>query len=294
MKKEIVSDGVNATSGILSIVNPIFSVVPLFVFGINRVIELVDNNDIIKRIKKFEAKLKKKKIDIDDFKNRMNNLDEHERFVLSKNLNNILLESIPEVVDVYISIFIDYVYKKEYSFEEELFETISSLNNSDIKTLRNIYDYFENGEKEYYKKSIKRLEYINKINENTKLSNEISKAKNIEIENSRSNKIKYLDDIPLIIESNDRYGELTVFWKDFCKFIGLDSDISISKLLLFDYYESNYSKWTYLGKSFIKLDKLGLIEMEYLNYPGCLNSLNVDRFHVTYSGIRILEYFNEK
>ena len=66
--KNAINDGINAVSGILSLVNPIFAAVPLIVFGVNRVINYVTKDDIIDRIRKIEKRLKENKIDINEFK----------------------------------------------------------------------------------------------------------------------------------------------------------------------------------------------------------------------------------
>ena len=55
--------------------------------------------------------------------------------------------------------------------------------------------------------------------------------------------------------------------------------------------EGNKSKeWAYLGKSFIKLQNLGILELDYINTTGNINSLNVERFHITLFGNELLKY----
>ena len=110
-KSEIVKDGADAISGIISCINPIFSTVPLLTFAINRVIGLISEKDIIKRIRKLEIKLKEKLITPDQFKEKVGKLTEHNRYVVSNNLNNILLSCIPETVDLYIEVLIDLIMK---------------------------------------------------------------------------------------------------------------------------------------------------------------------------------------
>ena len=50
------------------------------------------------------------------------------------------------------------------------------------------------------------------------------------------------------------------------------------------------TNWAYLVKSFLKLEKLGIIQMDYINTPGTISSLNVERFHITLFGEKLLEY----
>ena len=98
-KSEIVKAGADAISGIISCINPIFSTVPLLTFAINRVIGLISEKDIIKRIRKLEIKLKEKLITPDQFKEKVGKLTEHNRYVVSNNLNNILLSCITNPED---------------------------------------------------------------------------------------------------------------------------------------------------------------------------------------------------
>lgn len=290
--KTIINDGINAVSGVLSLVNPIFAAVPLFVFGINRVVNYVKTDDIIDRIRKIEKRLDENKIDINEFKEKLNNLNEHERYVVSNNLNNILLNCIPETIEIYISVFIDYIMSKESTFEEELFEIISSLNVSDLKVLKNIKHYMSSGTRKKYQKSIIRENYIKKLNEEVEINNEIAKKENKKIDTEKTHKIKYMEDIPKFYEKNERFGEYTIFWQDFAETLGLNADINISKLLLFDYYNSDYSNWTYMARSFIKLEQLGVLEMEVATTLGTINSLNIDRFHLTNYCLAILSYLD--
>ena len=55
--------------------------------------------------------------------------------------------------------------------------------------------------------------------------------------------------------------------------------------------KGNKSKeWAYIGKSIIKLQNLGIIELDYINTTGNINSLNVERFHITLFGNEMLKY----
>ena len=51
-------------------------------------------------------------------------------------------------------------------------------------------------------------------------------------------------------------------------------------------------EWAYIGKSFIKLQSLGILELDYINTPGNINSLNIERFHLTIFGIELLKYIS--
>lgn len=73
---------------------------------------------------------------------------------MSNNLNNILLSCIPETVDLYIEVLIDLIMQQDNNNYEELCEIINKLNVNDIKLLKMIKQYQNNGIREYYNKSI--------------------------------------------------------------------------------------------------------------------------------------------
>lgn len=291
MKKEkeknilVVTDGIDAVSNILSCVNPVFSVIPLITFGIARIIGYVSDQNIIKRINKLEEQLKGKKISLEDFKNKINQLTEHNEYIVRNNLNNILLNCIPETVDIYISILIDLIMNQEHSIYEELCEIVSQLNQSDIKLLKMIQEYKQTGVRKYFKlneqNEKQQIEYNRKIDQENleiKKHNETSKIKKIGLS-------KWVD-------RSVKVGENTIFWKDFAETYNL----SIPEMGLALLYEGTNedngacTNWAYLVKSFLKLEKLGIIQMDYINTPGTISSLNVERFHITLFGEKLLEY----
>jgi len=51
-------------------------------------------------------------------------------------------------------------------------------------------------------------------------------------------------------------------------------------------------EWAYYTKSFIKLERLGVIQMDYVSTIGTINSLNIDRFHITLFGELLLNIYN--
>ena len=51
-KIQNINDGISAGSGIVALAVPEFSFVPLIVFGVNRILGFVSDDDIIKRLKK--------------------------------------------------------------------------------------------------------------------------------------------------------------------------------------------------------------------------------------------------
>lgn len=273
-----VGEMVNAGAGILSSVDPAFLLIPIFVYAVNWTFGLASPEYIIKRLNKINEKLIKRKISIDDFKNEVLNLSEHNEYIVLNHLRNILLTAIPETVDIYIELIIDFIMKKEYDEKETLCEIVNLLNKKDIQLLHMIEEYRDNGDREYYDKNTEKAQ-------KEKIENE---------KKDRSDKTPYLGlkkirwvDRNVVIDNSS-----TIFWKDFEKYYELQTG-EMGFILLGETMdeEGNKSKdWAYLGKSFIKLQNLGILELDYINTTGNINSLNVERFHITLFGNELLKY----
>lgn len=273
-----VEEIVNAGAGILSSVDSAFSLIPIFVYAVNWTFGLASPEYIIKRLNKINEKLIKRKISIDDFKNEVLNLSEHNEYIVLNHLRNILLTAIPETVDIYIELIIDFIMKKEYDEKETLCEIVNLLNKKDIQLLHMIEEYRDNGDREYYDKNTEKAQ-------KEKIENE---------KKDRSDKTPYLGlkkirwvDRNVVIDNSS-----TIFWKDFEKYYELQTG-EMGFILLGETMdeEGNKSKeWAYLGKSFIKLQNLGILELDYINTTGNINSLNVERFHITLFGNELLKY----
>lgn len=269
---------INVGAGILSSVNPAFSLIPLFVYAINWTFGLASPEYIVKRLNKINERLIKRKISIEDFKNEILSLSEHNEYIVLNHLRNILLVAIPENVDIYIELIIDFIMKKEYDEKETLCEIVNMLNKKDIQLLQMIKEYRNNGDREYYNKNIEEAQK--------------EKIKNEEIDKNSTTphlglkKIKWVNRNVVIDSSN------TIFWKDFEKYYELQTyEMGFVLLGQTTNEEGNKSKeWAYIGKSFIKLQNLGILELDYINTTGNINSLNVERFHITLFGNELLKY----
>ena len=113
-----VGEMVNAGAGILSSVDPAFLLIPIFVYAVNWTFGLASPEYIIKRLNKINEKLI---------------LSEHNEYIVLNHLRNILLTAIPETVDIYIELIIDFIMKKEYDEKETLCEIVNLLNKKDKK-----------------------------------------------------------------------------------------------------------------------------------------------------------------
>ena len=261
---------VDASSSVLSVLHPAFSGLPLVIYAINRVIEYESENNIINRMKKLERKLDKKKISMEEFREKVVNLTEHDEYVVRNNLINVLLNCIPESVDIYISVLIDSIMNQENTIHEEICEILSQLNKNDLIALSMINFYRKNGENKYY------YEHIEKNKENEQKNN--LSSLNIKL-------IKFTD-------RDNIYKTDTIFWKDFTEQFSV-STIEMGQMLLSEGIDENGNftmQWAFLARAFIKLERLGLIQMDIQNTLGTINFLNIDRFHITLFGHNLLYY----
>lgn len=253
------------------------------------IIGFVSEKNIIKRIKKIEEKLIYKEIDIESFKKNIYKLSEHNEYIVRNNLNNLLLNAIPEIVDIYIELIIDLIMNQENTIYEEICEVLMSLNVNDLNLLMMIKEYSINGIKKEYKINVEKEQELEKYNKEIELKN-----KEINEYNKR-NKIKKIEP-PKYYDRNIRLENNTIFWNDFIETYKLKK-CKLTDILLYKTVNDNKEEsmeWAYIARSFLKLEKLGIIQMEYINTLGTINSLNIDRFHINLFGYELLNYISIK
>ena len=300
-KIQNINDGISAGSGIVALAVPEFSVVPLIVFGVNRILGFVSDDDIIKRLKKIEKQLQNKKISKSDFKDKISKLSEHKKYFSTGTLENIIKNCIPETVDIYISLFIDYIMREECDIEEELCEILSSLNKHDLELLKMIKDYLDYGGKINYYREIKRLDDIKKRNKEIELENIKIEEENKKIQSEPSkgfHKISLITTPKIYDRSVVIDEQTTIFWQDFSNFCKLPVQTPLNYTMFYRCYENlykeGYDNWIFYGKSFIKLEKNGVLQLDCRETPGTLNVLNISRFHITILGRELLKYIDKE
>ncbi len=160
--------------------------------------------------------------------------------------------------------------KKNYKNGEEICEIISQLNVNDLNLMKKIKNYIDSEKQE--SKLFKQ--------------DEILKSK----ENESGLKKIVFQDRNMILD--DKY---TIFWKEFERYYDLKSG-EMGLILLFKTKNENgmeSDEWARIGRSFLKLQNLGVLELECINTVGTINVLNIDRFHITLFGREILEYIGK-
>ena len=277
-----VLDGIDSTANVLSLIHPTLSGLTIITYVVKQIINYASSDDIVKRIHKIEKQLNNKKIDMEEFKSKILELSDHNVYVARNNLNNILLTCIPETVDLYISLWIDLIMNEESSVYEELCEILNSLNKNDLLLLKMIKKFMKYGEKRFY---------ITSELANRKRGEE-EKQRNAEIKeyNAKTNEIKKLE--VRYSDRDVRIGDKTIFWKDFSNYYNVNVNEMGYMILAKGINEEKQltMDWAYYVRSFIKLDRLGILQLDYYTTVGTINSLNIDRFHITLFGEQLLEY----
>lgn len=261
---------IDINAGILSSVNPVFAVIPLFTYAINRVLGLASPEHIKERLSAFSDRLEKRKITIEEFKVEIKKLSEHDEYIVLNYLRDMLLTCVPEMLDIYIEVIIDFIMKKNYKNGEEICEIISQLNVNDLNLMKKIKNYIDSEKQE------------------SKLFKQDETLKSKENENGLK-KIVFQDRNMIL---DDKY---TIFWKEFERYYDLKSG-EMGLILLFKTKNENgmeSDEWARIGRSFLKLQNLGVLELECINTVGTINVLNIDRFHITLFGREILEYIGK-
>lgn len=275
----------NIASGLLTGISPVFLAIPIVSFAINRVVGFTSEKNIVNRLKKIEKKLLDKRITIEEFREKVFQLSEHNEYIVKNNLNNLLLNCIPEIVDTYIEVIIDLIMKQENSIYEEICEIISSLNINDITLLKMIQEYKKDGVRDEFENNVKKIREQEEEHKRIDIEN-----KEIE-EHNKTSRIKKIKGIKFY-DRNFKMGEDTIFWKDFMKTYELDCP-ELGFTLLYETTNENgerFMHWAYWARSFLKLERLGIIQLDQINTVGTINSLNIDRFHITLFGLKLLTY----
>ena len=92
----------------------------------------------------------------------------------------------------------------------------------------------------------------------------------------------------------------TVLWSEFLNFLSMRESISMGNLLNVkvtctsegNQHEEDIYDFAYIAKSIIKLESLGALQSEFTPRFGTSSKNDIDRFHITFFGQKILEYID--
>lgn len=253
----------------MSLLNPLFLAIPVMTSVANELFSFFDSKSIEKRLCGLQNELKGQNIEIKDFAQRISELEEHGQYVLRNNIKYLCLEAQPETTDMLNKAIIECVMNEPYGLAEHACEILQQCNSDDIALLKYIKDFQVYGSKDEYK-------------------GKIAEAKS----DKGSGGLR---------DRNVIYGEdITIFWKDFISGLGLNTpgyDLSLflsSKFKAKDkngqLLEEEIDDLAYLARSMIKLQNLGVLQYEHRVTLGTTSSGNIERFHISLFGKKILEY----
>lgn len=126
----------------LSLLNPAFLAIPVIAGVCNEIWGWNDASNIEKRLLEFQKALDEKNIEMEEFRNKVNILEEHDQYVLRNNVRYLCISALPETTDALIDSMIDLIMKEEqHGINEEVCEILQEFNAIDIKLMRMIKDY---------------------------------------------------------------------------------------------------------------------------------------------------------
>jgi len=274
LKKESIKTVLNIASPVASagsLLLPPLVVVPIIASVYNEVCSYWDSKSIKNRLQSLQDEIEKHKISIDDFAQHTFKLGEHEQYVLRNNIKHLCLMAQPETTDMLNKAIIECVMKKSFGLAEHACEILQQCNATDITLLKLVKDFQVNGPKDEYKKKL--------------------------VDAKKSEKSGGWQD------RNIAYGEdTTIFWKDFTKMMHLDGlSYNLGGFLSLpcklgtpddEWGGKEYPYLAYLAKSILKMQNLGVLQCEYYTTLNITSSSNIERFHITLFGKKLLEYID--
>ena len=272
MKKENIKAALNIASPVASagsLLLPPLIVVPIIASVYNEICSYWDSNSIKKRFQGLQDEVEKQGISHEDFAERISALEEHEQYVLRNNIKHLCLAAQPETTDALNKAIIECVMSEPFGLAEHACEILQQCNSDDILLLKLIKNFQMNSPKHKYHK--KKTETV--ANENTG---------------------GFQDRVVLFGE------DTTIFWEDFIEPLHIKTPNHGLEAFLSVHFQANGSNGepldgeiTYLAqlaKSIIKLQNLSVLQCEYHTTLGTISPGNIQCFHITLFGKKLLEY----
>lgn len=285
-KKEIAKRSLNIASPVasaLALLNPAFLTVPVIASVSNELCGYFDSKSVEKRLSEFQTKIDESLITIEELKDRIDRLDEHAQYVLRNNVKHLCLSALPEATETLINCLISYIMEENRDMDEEICEIICSCNANDILLLKLIKQYLSDGTRLHHQEM-----FENAVKEADRDRGELNGKGTNTIDAYTPRRWK---------DRNVIYGKNTVFWKDFSAYFQLlnvnDMGLIMNELGKDENGEESY-KWTYLIRSMIKLQSIGVVQLEFISSLGTISQNNIDRFNITLFGQKLLEYIEIK
>lgn len=273
---------VSPITSALSYLNPAFASIPIIISVINEINNYFNSNYISQRLNLLFDTCQKQNIEIEELKNTIATLDEHSSYVLRNHIKGLCINALPETAELYATTIIQYLKNDSSNMNEEICEIVSSFNAFDIELLLKIKDFITNGNKDSYNLAIEQKK------EEPENFNDINISTNTSIPSKH--KISLLP--KMFFDRNIIYENNTIFWDDFCAYHKLNvkdmgtmlnypGEEIITKKTVYD--------WAFLIRSMLKLQNLGVIQVEFKSTLGSISTNNINRFHITLFGQELIK-----
>lgn len=228
----------------LSLINPALLAIPIIASVNNELCSYFDSRSIENRLREFQQVLDKQAISIDSLQEKIDQLDEHAKYVFRNDLKHLCLAALPETTESLIHGMIAYLMEENQDMNEEICEILCSCNANDICLLQMIKGYLSKGSRAHYQEMI------------VKAQDDIIEKKAQQYDVRKEYKPKKWYDRNII------HGKNTIFWSDFASFFGLvdvtDMGEILNTVLVNEDGEKVYD-WYFLIRSLLKLQSKGEI-----------------------------------
>ncbi len=267
-----------------SITKGLLGIIPIVGSVVDELWNYFDTRLIDRRIKELEKTIYQQHIDFSDFQKKLLGLstDEHKFYAIRNNLKYMFLSALPETVDVLNKSLIDLVMADNYDMSEHACEIIRQLNSDDIYFLKLVISFQKTGNRDYQLKVMQE-------------SQQASESQQGSMEKEEKTSTGYKN--RLWVSRNVQFSQNTIFWNDIAQFSGLSKNVIDPGILLNSYCSdkngNTVDDWAYMIRSITKLQSLGVLVCEIKLTIGTSSLSNIDRFHLTFFGQKILSYLDD-
>lgn len=241
-----------------------------------------DASLIDQRLKALEKSIQQQYIDITSFQNKLLGIstDEHKFYAVRNNLKHMLISALPETIDSFNKALIELIMTDNYDMAEYACEIIQQLNADDINFLKLTCSFKKDGKRNHQQEMIQQAQQIEKKQQDP--------VDSLEANSGYKRKIWF--------DRNIQFGQNTIFWVDFAQYLGLSKNVADPGRLLNSYCSdkdgNTIADWAYLVRSLTKLQSLGVLVSEINLTLGTTSLSNIDRFHLTFFGQKIITYLD--
>lgn len=243
----------------------LFSIIPVFGNAINEFVAFADAVILEHRLKEIEDIMISIKSE-DELKRALQNLGERKYYEVRKNFKYAALDASPEILKTFVSVMVEAITCEDSTFSEDVCELLRQFNKHDIVLLNDV--------KKYIGTDIYVNDRNNYISQNSNNNGQIALG-NMKMENR------------VMIYAN------TIKLTDFYNFINIKSikvteSLNSGANLNLDLDKKEIIAMRY--RSILKMQQLGIFQVEICNSLGMISLNNIESFHVTLFGETIIKY----